>query len=749
MNHAKSPDVADAVQRVSIAVGTSSVTVLRHTALNLVKTWCSDGTIRAYDKGKHFAIEEVRVSDINELSALLSRLEQDLHVCIIRGAYIGNEPAGKITRKGCNFEDRPLHFILIEVDEFEPLSEDPVIAPVSCIREYIIRELPPFFQDVSFHWQLSNSAGHPKHADKLKVHLWFWLEQPYTSAELHEWAENIHLASDHCVFNPVQIHYTGRPIFEEGIHDPVPVRSGYVKNALDAVPLLIDNAILNAVHARTRPSRTPLIGYSGEDPVAQYLKSKDLVLGFTADRLYVKCPWDSGHSTGVPGDSSSAWLLAGTGNYETGHYKCLHQGCQNRTDGDFFNAVGYLAYLADGFQDLTLEVVDVPEWPQLDRTSSGGIKVTLGNLVKMLSRPDITDMRLRYDAFRDEVLLGDIPLTDVDYTKLRLRLERLGFPQIKRDMIRDVAHFVAHTQTFDSAQEWLNGLEWDGTERIERFYPDYLGTEDTAYTRAVSLYHWTAQAGRILHPGAQADMVPVLIGEQGSGKSSAIRALVPDDGYYAELSLSAKDDDLARRIKGVLVAELAELRGLRGKEIEHIKAFITKREEEHIPKYMEKKVRYPRRVFFVGTTNQDEFLADETGNRRWLPVIVGRQNIAAIERDCLQLWAEAREHAMLEGIQWRKAEELARPRHVRHMTYDPWEDQIEYWLHQPDWKGGTPAQSNSLRTPEILRDALGFESGRQTRGDDMRVGGILRKLGYSPVRETVDGKQTRVWKKTT
>jgi predicted P-loop ATPase len=88
---------------------------------------------------------------------------------------------------------------------------------------------------------------------------------------------------------------------------------------------------------------------------------------------------------------------------------------------------------------------------------------------------------------------------------------------------------------------------------------------------------------------------------------------------------------------------------------------------------------------FVGTTNQEEFLADETGNRRWLPVMVGRQDISAIKRDRPQLWAEARDRYQNDGIQWRGAEALGRAQHVHHMVHDPWETSIVNWLDTKDW----------------------------------------------------------------
>lgn len=191
---------------------------------------------------------------------------------------------------------------------------------------------------------------------------------------------------------------------------------------------------------------------------------------------------------------------------------------------------------------------------------------------------------------------------------------------------------AADENPFDSAMEWLKSLEWDGIPRIEKFYHTHFGTEDSAYTRAVSRYMWTALAGRVLKPGIKADMVPILVGAQGAGKSSVVAALSLIRLFFTEISFAEKDDDLARKMRGCLVAEISELRGLNTKELESIKAFVTRTHEKWIPKFKEFATQFPRRSLSIGTTNEDEFLGDKTGNRRWLPVEVGKMDVEGIKR---------------------------------------------------------------------------------------------------------------------
>src|SRR5690606_13267649 len=104
----------------------------------------------------------------------------------------------------------------------------------------------------------------------------------------------------------------------------------------------------------------------------------------------------------------------------------------------------------------------------------------------------------------------------------------------------------------------------------------------------------------------KADMVPILVGTQGVGKSTAIAAMSPSPEFFAEVSFSEKDDDLSRKMRGKLVAEIGELRGLHSKEMESVKAFITRTHEHWIPKYREFETTFPRRLVFIGSTNKDQ-----------------------------------------------------------------------------------------------------------------------------------------------
>lgn len=377
------------------------------------------------------------------------------------------------------------------------------------------------------------------------------------------------------------------------------------------------------------------------------------------------------------------------------------------------------------------------------RTKMGTIESRLSNVVAILGVPEVSGADLAMDTFRDEVMVKQKgtdwrPFTDTDYTTLRVWLETAGnCDPIGHEMIRHAVQLVAERNQFDTAQEWLGRLKWDGTARLERFCHAYLGALDTPYESHVGMYLWSALAGRVMAPGCQADMVPVLIGRQGVGKSRGVQAMVPAPEHYAELRLDEPDDSIARKMRGVLVAEFAEMRGLRAADVERTKAFVTRTHEKWTPKYQEFSTSYARRFLIVGTTNDEEFLPADTEHRRWLPVHVDNIDVGGIARDRDQLWAEALAYWKAHGIAWRGLDTLAKPAREKAAVTDHWQEQIATWLDE------NPAPH--YRMHDILTNALGLDTRNTTRAHELRVGRVLHALGYVRKVAWVGQRATKVW----
>lgn len=481
------------------------------------------------------------------------------------------------------------------------------------------------------------------------------------------------------------------------------------------------------------------------------------------DELFIACPFELSHSTDS-GPTATAYFPAGTGGYAQGHFVCLHAHCTGREDRDYLDATGYSA---SGFADLVESVAGegkeedeqggaslrpvTPTELRLVRDKQGRIEPTADNLVKMLTRPDWIGRRLAFDAFKDELIWapGDQPLdaaqwrtfADTDYVDVRIELERRGTKPMGHELLRTTIAKAAVDRRIDTAQEWLKRLQWDGVARVEAFCTLGWGWAASDYARAVGEYVWTAMAGRVLEPGCQADMAPILVGPQGAGKTSAIKAMVPDEDFYTTIPLDGHDDDTSRRLRGKLVGELEELRGLNSRHIEEIKAWITRTSEGWIPKYKEFESRFKRRLIFFGSTNDEEFLNDPTGERRWLPGRCGELGIDWIKAHRDQLWAEGAAKFMLGGVMWDKAQKLAAEEHHEFKVTDSWEASVLRWLKEPQINGQTPEETGHVTTSEALSGAVSLPVQHHDRGKEMRMAKVLRSLGWERKRVLVDGER--------
>lgn len=384
---------------------------------------------------------------------------------------------------------------------------------------------------------------------------------------------------------------------------------------------------------------------------------------------------------------------------------------------------------ADGFEDLG------PGRTPLQRDKAGRPLATIGNVLSALRDAEVCGRRIAFDDFLRAPMLSEggawRPVTDTDYTRIREHLERGGFRPVSKEMVRDALLQVAEEHRFDSAQQWLQGLTWDGVARVERALTTYFGAKDTPYHRAVSRYLFTALAGRVMQPGVKADMVPVAVGAQGARKSTTIRAIAPLDDTFAELDLGARDEDTGRQLRGKLVVELSELKGLRTRGSESLKAFLSAKADAWVPKYKEHEERNPRRVMFFGSSNRRDFLTDDTGHRRWLPFEVGECDSEAMARDRDQLWAEARVMFERGGVAYRDAEELAQQHHQEYVEADPWEPVVTKYV----------ADKQSVTTSEVLGLAICKPTGQMTKADEMRIGGILTRVGWQRRRVMVAGQR--------
>jgi hypothetical protein len=393
--------------------------------------------------------------------------------------------------------------------------------------------------------------------------------------------------------------------------------------------------------------------------------------------------------------------------------------------------------------------------PGFLRDKQGAIEAVIENVVRAAAAPQAVGVDLMFDEFRAELMISDPgrgewrPYRDADGVQMRVRLAAIGFKPVGREMMRDAVLLAAEHQRMDTAIMWLESLPpWDGVSRIERFWPDYFKTKDDAYTQACGLYSWTAQAGRIMEPGCKADMAVIIVGEQGARKSSGVAAISPAVDFFKEFDLTTRDENMSRKMRGVLVGELGELRGFNSRDSEDIKQWMSRQHETWTPKYLEYETKFPRRLIFYGTTNDDEFLADPTGERRSLPMRAeGVVDVDAIIRDREQLWAEGLFYWQQNGVMFREAERLARVEHSEFAVTDVWTEDLWRWLNEPDLDGKKPVERPWLMVHEVLTEGLGQDLARVNKSSEMRAAKLLAGLGYKRKQVWSDGKNAKRWVK--
>lgn len=205
---------------------------------------------------------------------------------------------------------------------------------------------------------------------------------------------------------------------------------------------------------------------------------------------------------------------------------------------------------------------------------------------------------------------------------------------------------------YNPVKNFIKSVEWDGQPRIETAFIDKLGAEDTHLNRMITRKWLIGAVARVFEPGCKMDLVPILVGGQGIGKSTFCKHLTPQDNnfnYFLDdlTELSSNNKDTCIKLSQNWIVEIGELNAFKGTKIESSKQFISQTSDHYRELFAREASNVLRKNAFIGTTNTKDFLKDRTGNRRWLPVQVGtRANVkyaeAPYDADYFkQLWAEA------------------------------------------------------------------------------------------------------------
>jgi predicted P-loop ATPase len=324
-----------------------------------------------------------------------------------------------------------------------------------------------------------------------------------------------------------------------------------------------------------------------------------------------------------------------------------------------------------------------PDWPDVTVDKHGlHPKKTYRNAREAIKALGIT---CAYDEFHDRHLVGGEPiqqwageLSDAATTVLRqMIVENFGFDPGKEN-INDAATALCLENRFNPILDYLDALKWDGVPRLETWQTTYLGAEDTPLNRAIGRLTLVAAVRRVRKPGCKFDQIPVWEGAEGSNKSTAIAVLAGEGNFSDQTILTANDKEQQELLRGVWIYEIADLAGMKRSEVEKVKAFASRTHDRARPAYGRRRVDAGRRGILIGTTNDDQYLKSETGNRRFWPLTTGTIDIESLHRDRDQLWAEA---AAVE----KQGGSLALPRELwataaavqdDRRQHDPWDDSL-------------------------------------------------------------------------
>lgn len=273
------------------------------------------------------------------------------------------------------------------------------------------------------------------------------------------------------------------------------------------------------------------------------------------------------------------------------------------------------------------------EWQdKLRRTDNGGIKRgSLYNIRLYIENDTNLKGVLAYDEFTGKVVklksnkatglqIGD--WQDTDDSILRAYLDEHYQILFSKDNILDAMIRVARINTINPLKQRIGAVKWDGEARAESFFIDGVGAEDNHYTRMVTRKWLTGAVSRVYHPGVKFDIIPILMGAQGLGKSTLVRNLAPVY-FNDDLKSMGKNKDDYQKLQGSWIVELAELSAMQKTDVETMKNFTSGSTDLFRNSYGRYATQHPRHCVFIGSTNHTDFLKDATGERRFYPIKCG------------------------------------------------------------------------------------------------------------------------------
>lgn len=377
---------------------------------------------------------------------------------------------------------------------------------------------------------------------------------------------------------------------------------------------------------------------------------------------------------------------------------------------------------------------DDDDWGRYFVTKKGDITSCLANAELILSHHPAWRGVIGFDEFAERTMFRKpLPFaragasygewSDHLDAQAAIWMQRTYGVEFSPGTVLQAVEVVARQNRFHPVRDALNALPaWDGVKRNDSWLIDYLNVADTEYVRLASRFFLIGMIKRVMEPGCKFDYCLVLEGEQGLGKSTAVRIL--GWNWYADTDLDLSNKDSLLALPGHWVYEISEMGSLMRAEEKKQKSFLSRQDDEYRPPYGKRMIKVPRQVVFIGTTNEEEYLKDPTGGRRFWPVYcVGPFNLDGLRENIMQMYAEALHDYRSKARCFPDGEHenaLFTREQIKRGMDEPVIDLLSEWVKN---------QTGHFTMAQAATEGLGLTADKLTPAMSTRIGMALKKMG--------------------
>jgi hypothetical protein len=341
------------------------------------------------------------------------------------------------------------------------------------------------------------------------------------------------------------------------------------------------------------------------------------------------------------------------------------------------------------------------------------------------------------EKYNNNYIVDNFPV--IMYNDLNLQYKKCNI-----SIVQDFLRVIMMNNAYNPVRELIESSKWDGTDRLQELFR-IMRIDDNDELSKTLVYKWLWQnlsMARNEKGEYGADGILVLKGGQAAGKTTFARKMALKNEWFGEgLLLDVRQTDTVIRAVSCWVGELGEIESTFKSDINALKAFITLPKDNYRVPYGRIADKLPRRTSFIGTCNSDQYLIDETGNRRyWTVPINERMDLEALEKfDMLQLYLQVDEKAKnnIQGFRL-TPEELTQlaERNSTHEKLIKGEQEVKDILYKAE-KDNITSEEMTVTEFKELYPVLRNYSGEQ-------IGKVLKKLGIITEIKKKNGKTQKL-----